>query len=226
MRKQPLTPDRITALLADVQFIATVAQLVENRFQNNLVDVNLRGTPMANFARKIRESAEGIKRELSTRFRLKDRDELTYDMAAEMDRVVSFFCMLRGDAIATIMDVLEAEHKELMEKAAYELCQQHNAVDEYGKPIAEALSAVEAAINQTKELEQHAMKALRQSSERVRERRKQVESAKAKIKELEAENERLKDVLVKLYENHMCSVAGDEIIESTLPKQALEGLTR
>ena len=114
--KQPLTPQRITALLTDVQFIATVAQLVENRYQNNLVDTNLRGGNMPNFARQIRQGAEGIKRELSVRFKLKDREELTYDMAAEMDRVVSFFCMLRGDAIAQIMDVLEAEHKELMER--------------------------------------------------------------------------------------------------------------
>lgn len=114
--KQQLTPERVTAILEDVQFIATVAQLAENRFQNNLIDTNLRGGNMPNFARQIRQGAEGIKRELSIRYRLKDREELAYDMAAEMDRVVSFFCLLKGEAISHIMDVLEAEHKQLMEE--------------------------------------------------------------------------------------------------------------
>lgn len=116
-RKQELTDDKVTRILTDVQFIATVAQLAENRWRNNLFDANLRSNTMRNFNRQIYVAARSIKQELAMRFNAKDPDELEYEMAAEMDRVVSFFCMLPAGLISSIMDRLEEEKRLLIEQS-------------------------------------------------------------------------------------------------------------
>lgn len=116
VRKQELTEARMLELLRDVQFMGVIVQLLENRWRNNLFDVNLRSQVMKNFNRKIYEGTQGLKRELHAKFRLKEPDELEFEMAAEMDRVVSFFSLLPAKTIDQIMTELEKQMKEGNEK--------------------------------------------------------------------------------------------------------------
>lgn len=112
VRKQELTPERVKSLLEDVQFMGTIIQLLENRWRNNLFDVNLRSQTMKNFNRQIFNGIQGLKRELHAKFRLKQPDELEFEMATEMDRVISFFCLLPAESIDIIMTSLEQQAKE------------------------------------------------------------------------------------------------------------------
>ena len=52
------------------------------------------------------KGAQGMESEISTKFNLKEPDELEYDMASAMDMVVSFFCLLPHQLVDNIMDKL------------------------------------------------------------------------------------------------------------------------
>lgn len=105
--RQPLTDQRKHALLCDVQFMGVIIQLIENRWRNNLFDVNLNNQTLKNFSALIFRGVQGMKREMSIKFKLKNPDELEYDMSASMDRVVSFFSLLPAELVDKIMDGLE-----------------------------------------------------------------------------------------------------------------------
>lgn len=108
-----LTPQREFNILKDVQFIGTIAQLVENRWRNNLFDSEVKDQTLKNFSAQIYKGAQGMKNSLKQKYNLKDADELEYDMASAMDRVVSFFCLLPHQLVENIMDKLEAEKRAI-----------------------------------------------------------------------------------------------------------------
>lgn len=110
--KQTLTDKRIKGILMDVQFMAVISQLIENRFQYNLFDANLRNPIYRNNARQIITSAGRIKKEISNRFKLVKQEELEHDVSIQLDRVISFFMMLPADAIDEIMSGLERQLEE------------------------------------------------------------------------------------------------------------------
>lgn len=110
--KQTLTESRIKGILMDVQFMAVISQLIENRFQYNLFDANLRNPIYRNNARQIITSAGRIKKEISSRFKLVKQEELEHDVSIQLDRAVSFFMMLPADAIDEIMSGLERQLEE------------------------------------------------------------------------------------------------------------------
>ncbi|MCY4781423.1 hypothetical protein ORI89_17320 [Sphingobacterium sp. UT-1RO-CII-1] len=118
--KVKLTKAREYAILKDVQFIGTVIQVVQNKWRENLFDTELRGQTLKNFSNQIYKGAHGMERELRTKFNLNDPEELEYELATSMDRVISFFCLMPSGLINSIMDRLEAE------KRAIEL--EHNGV--------------------------------------------------------------------------------------------------
>lgn len=111
--KQTLTDKRIKGILMDVQFMAVISQLIENRFQYNLFDANLRNPIYRNNARQIITSAGRIKKEISNRFKLVKQEELEHDVSIQLDRVISFFMMLPADAIDEIMSGLERQLEEV-----------------------------------------------------------------------------------------------------------------
>lgn len=115
-QKQPLTDERKHSLLCDAQFIGSIVQLVQNRWMNNMFDVNLNNQTMKNFANQIFRGSQGLKKELLSKFNLKNPEELEYDMATALDRVVSFFCLLDADLANKIMDGLEQGQQELIKK--------------------------------------------------------------------------------------------------------------
>lgn len=110
--KQTLSEKRAKGILTDVQFMAVVSQLIENRFQYNLFDANLRNPIYRNNARQIITSAGRIKKEISSRFKLVKQEELEHDVSIQLDRAVSFFMMLPADAIDEIMSGLERQLEE------------------------------------------------------------------------------------------------------------------
>lgn len=115
IRKQELTEERVVKILKDVQFIGTVAQLVENKWRNNLFDTDLRSQTLKNFNRMIYNGAQGVKRELSSKYRLHEPDELEYEIAPEMERVLDFFCTLPAEATSEIMDKLEHDFNSMLQ---------------------------------------------------------------------------------------------------------------
>lgn len=109
---QTISPDRIKGILTDVQFMAVVAQLVENRFQYHLVDANLRNPVYRNSARQIMNAAGRIKKEIAFNFNLINKDALEYDVSIQLDRALSFFMMLPAETIDEIMTDLEEQLEE------------------------------------------------------------------------------------------------------------------
>ncbi|WP_282638066.1 hypothetical protein [Sphingobacterium thalpophilum] len=104
---QPLTSARKHALLCDVQFMGSIAQLLENRWRNNLFDTNLESFALRNYSVQIYRAVQGMKMEMAKKFNVTDQDELEYDMIPVLDRVVSFFCLLNAELATKIMDGLE-----------------------------------------------------------------------------------------------------------------------
>lgn len=110
--KQTISPERIKGILTDVQFMAVVAQLVENWFQYHLVDANLRNPVYRNSARQIITAAERIKKEIAFNFNLINKEALVYDVSIQLDRALSFFMMLPAETIDEIMSGLEEQLEE------------------------------------------------------------------------------------------------------------------
>ncbi|SUJ18918.1 Uncharacterised protein [Sphingobacterium spiritivorum] len=123
--KQQLTDERKHALLCDVQFMGIIIQLIENRWRNNLFDVNLNNQTLKNFSGQVFRGVQGMKREMSAKFNLKDPDELEYDMCTSMDRVVSFFSLLPAELVDKIMDGLEKGKIDLDKQFESELSKLH-----------------------------------------------------------------------------------------------------
>ena|SRR5699024_8655131 len=115
VKKQELTEEKKKAILRDVQFIGVLSQLIENRWRNNLFDANLNNSILRNFNRQIIFGALGLKKNLWSKYKLKDVEELEFEMSPAMDRVVSFFSMLPTDSVDLIMDKLEelSEREEM-----------------------------------------------------------------------------------------------------------------
>lgn len=108
-----LSNERLRAILKDAQFMAIVAQLIENRYQYNMFDANLRNPVYRNSARQIMQATSRIKRELGLKFKLVKQEELEFEVSDELDRVISFFMMLPADIIDEIMTDLETHFTSL-----------------------------------------------------------------------------------------------------------------
>ncbi|MFC3353739.1 hypothetical protein [Sphingobacterium zeae] len=114
--KQQLSQERKHALLCDVQFMGSIAQILENRWRNNLFDTNLESAALRNFSVQIYRSVQGMKIEMAKKFNVINQDELEYDMIPVLDRVVSFFCLLDAELANKIMDGLEQGQVELIKE--------------------------------------------------------------------------------------------------------------
>lgn len=115
--RQSLSEDRVRGILTDVQFMSIVAQLIENRFQYNMIDVNLRNPVYRNSARQIMTAADRIKKEISLRFNLINKEALEYDVSEQLDRVITFFMMLPAETIDEIMTDLEKQMEEMKQQS-------------------------------------------------------------------------------------------------------------
>lgn len=115
--KQTINPERVKGILTDVQFMSIVAQLIENRFQYNMIDVNLRNPVYRNSARQIMTAADRIKKEISLRFNLINKEALEYDVSEQLDRVITFFMMLPAETIDEIMTDLEKQMEEMKQQS-------------------------------------------------------------------------------------------------------------
>lgn len=101
----------------DVQFMSIVAQLIENRFQYNMIDANLRNPVYRNSARQIVTAADRIKKEISLRFNLINKEALEFDVSDQLDRVIAFFMMLPAETIDEIMTDLEKQMEEIKQQS-------------------------------------------------------------------------------------------------------------
>lgn len=115
--KQTLSEKRAKGILMDVQFMSIVAQLIENRFHYNMIDANLRNPVYRNSARQIVTAADRIKKEISLRFNLINKEALEYDVSEQLDRVITFFMMLPAETIDEIMTDLEKQLEEVRKEA-------------------------------------------------------------------------------------------------------------
>ncbi|PVH26263.1 hypothetical protein [Sphingobacterium corticibacter] len=122
--RQPLTDERKYALLCDVQFMGIVIQMIENRWRNNLFDVNLGNQTLKNFSSQVYRGIQGMKREMTAKFNLKHPDELEYEMSAAMDRAVSFLSLLPAELVDKIVDGLEQGQNEMIKQQIAELQEQ------------------------------------------------------------------------------------------------------
>lgn len=114
--KQSLSPERKHALLCDVQFMGSIAQMLENRWRNTMFDTNLESFALRNYSVQIYRAIQGMKKEMGKKFNVVNQDELEYDMIPVLDRVVSFFCLLDAVLANKIMDGLEQSQVELIKE--------------------------------------------------------------------------------------------------------------
>lgn len=98
--------EKTKAILRSVQAINTMADLVLIEYQNYLADKPFKLPILNQKAKRIKEDALGIKKELNRLAKVKDAEE-TEDHALQMTRLVKFFSTMRVQQLEEYMDKLE-----------------------------------------------------------------------------------------------------------------------
>lgn len=111
--KQKLTEERKFNLLKDVQFRGLLVQMLENRWRNNLFDTHLRQPELNRYSSDIIKGVKNLRASLLRSFNLIDEDELAYDMATAMDRLVTYFSLKDGPFINGLIDKLEELDRDI-----------------------------------------------------------------------------------------------------------------
>lgn len=104
MAKRQLTPQEQYPILKSVQIIGVLSHLIQIEYQSRLVDVRFKQPAVNNNARKIKEAAEQIQKDLAFQFKLKDREQMQYEHSIELWRVFDHFAELTTEQIREFMD--------------------------------------------------------------------------------------------------------------------------
>lgn len=107
--------DKEKRILNHVQNMSVLATCMDIEFHNDLVDYKFKEPTMNNHIRRIRESLEQIKKGLSFKYKVTDREFMTYVHAGAVYRVFDYFSTMDTDQLNSIMDgfdELERRNKE------------------------------------------------------------------------------------------------------------------
>ncbi|WP_285011244.1 hypothetical protein [Pedobacter faecalis] len=82
--------------------------MIKIEYQTDLVDTKFKQPSVNNHAGRIKQSADQIGLDLAFAFKVTDREELTYEHAVELHRLLSHFIALGVDRTREFMDAVDS----------------------------------------------------------------------------------------------------------------------
>ena len=99
-------------ILRHVQTLTVMADVMQIEIQQRMIDHKFKSPSINNHVRRIKESLERVKIELTFLANPIDRDHLQYAHATEIYRLFKYFATMSTDQLSEIMDAYEQFDKE------------------------------------------------------------------------------------------------------------------
>lgn len=98
-------------ILKHVQTMGVLANCMEIEMFNDLVDYKAKDPTINNHIRRLKESIQQIKKGLSFKYRVIDRDHMENDHSIQMHRLFNYFSIMDTDQLTRILDQYEEYDK-------------------------------------------------------------------------------------------------------------------
>lgn len=110
--KQQMTPEKVYPILKSTHIIGVLAEVIKVEHRMRLFDVKFKQPLLNNHCRKIIESANQIQTDLAIQFKTMKRDELTYEHALQLHRLLDHFIELGIERTEHFMDLVDKSKAE------------------------------------------------------------------------------------------------------------------
>lgn len=107
-----MSPERLYPILKSVHMIGVLAEMIKVEHCNRVIDTKFKQPSTNNHASRIVESANQIQKDLTFQFKCMDREELTYEHALQLHRLLDHFIDLGIERTTEFMDLVEAKKAE------------------------------------------------------------------------------------------------------------------
>lgn len=112
MKKQTMTPERLYPILKSTHMIGVLAEIIKVEHQSALVDTRFKNPNLNNHAKRILDSANQIQLDLRAKFDCMKREELTYEHALQLHRLLDHFIDIGIERTTDFMDGLDKMKQE------------------------------------------------------------------------------------------------------------------
>ena len=99
--------EKTKRILNHIQTIAVLTDCIDIEYNNDLVDEKFKDKALSNHNRRIKESISQIKSSLSFRYKVQDRDFMTYEHATQVHRLFTYFSTMDTKQLTELMDGFE-----------------------------------------------------------------------------------------------------------------------
>lgn len=113
--KATFTEEKKYRLLKSVHMIGVLAEIIKVEYTCDLVDTRFKQPSTNNHAKRILESTNQIQKDLAFQFKCMSRDELTYEHALQLHRLLDHFIDLGIERTTEFMDLVEKGKAEQQE---------------------------------------------------------------------------------------------------------------
>jgi hypothetical protein len=112
MKKQPMSDEKVYPILKSTHMIGVLAEIIKVEHHVRLIDVRFKNPNLNNHSKKIVESANQIQVDLRAKFDCMKRDELTYDHALQLHRLLDHFIEIGIERTTEFMDLVDSKKAE------------------------------------------------------------------------------------------------------------------
>lgn len=107
-----MTPERLYPILKSTHMIGVLAEIIKVEHRISVFDVKFKQPLLNNHCRKIIESANQLQTDLAIQFKTMKRDELTYEHALQLHRLLDHFIELGIERTEHFMDLVDKSKQE------------------------------------------------------------------------------------------------------------------
>lgn len=106
-KRKPLTEAQTHRILKTAQFLGVTLEAIGIEMQMDLTDTRFKNPVANNHLRLAKNGIAGVKQHLESIVKAKDKDELEYDFAIEVHRLITHFCGYSTDKLKDFNDKIE-----------------------------------------------------------------------------------------------------------------------
>lgn len=99
--------EKTKRILNHIQTISVLTDCIDIEYNSDLVDARFKDKALSNHNRRIKESVSQIKTSLSFRYKVKDREFMTYEHAVQVHRLFTYFSTMETSQLEELMDGFE-----------------------------------------------------------------------------------------------------------------------
>lgn len=107
-----MTPERLYPILKSTHMIGVLAEIIKVEHRDRIFDTKFKQPLLNNHAKRILESANQIQLDLRAKFDCMKREELTYEHALQLHRLLDHFIDIGIERTTEFMDGLDKMKEE------------------------------------------------------------------------------------------------------------------